>query len=307
LISEKPTLEEIAQFINPSRFEEIPYAMIGCYLDESFDIKQQGIFAVGGIMGRGRPAFELDRKWEALRKRPDIDIEYFKASECQNGTKQFRKFVSDPITDAERVKLDGIWKDFLELLAGDSVERFMAYGIGVVQDDFYEVIKDPYAKSILGDSPYWFAYCAAMIKAADVMKRSTGERAAFVCDEDEEHSAVAPTVYAALKSKNPNAAKYMGSFTSLSDLCSGSLQAADALVYEVRRSLGTTLGRWKETLKWNSGTRWQFRQIISYRMMWMVAYADKRHLEQIVKENKPGEPLNLDHWLEQEINQDVTL
>jgi hypothetical protein len=39
--------------------------------------------------------------------------------------------------------------------------------------------------------------------------------------------------------------------------------------------------------------------------MWIVAYADKKHLEAIVNENKPGEPLNLDHWLEQEINKDV--
>jgi hypothetical protein len=110
--------------------------IVGCYLDESFDPKEQGIFAVGGIMGRGRPAFELDRKWSLLRKRPDIDVEYFKASECQRGTKQFRKFVSDPqsITHTERATLDGIWKEFLMLLKGDSLERFVGFGIGVVQE-----------------------------------------------------------------------------------------------------------------------------------------------------------------------------
>jgi hypothetical protein len=282
---------------------------VGCYLDESFDTGQRGIFAVGGIMGRGRPTFELDRKWTALRQRPDIDIAYFKASECQRATGEFEKFVSNPdsITDAERAKLDGIWREFLELLRGDSLERFLGYGIGVVQDDFYEVIKDPYAKSILGKSPYWFAYCASMIEAADVMKRTKRDYVAFVCDEDQEHSPIAKDVYDELKKKNPNAAKYMGSFTSLSDLRSGSLQAADALVYEVRRSLGTVLGRWKQSLKWNSGVRWQMKQLIDYKMIWMVAYADKKHLEAIVNENKPGEPLDLDHWLEQEINEDVSL
>jgi hypothetical protein len=248
LISEELPLKEIAQFIYPTRFEETFYSMIaGCYLDESFDTRQRGIFAVGGIMGYGRPVFELERKWSMLRERPDIEIAYFKASECQRGTGQFRKFVANPdaITDTERARLDGIWNEFLDLLAGDSKEGIIGYDIGVVQDDFYEVIKDPHARAILGKSPYWFAYCAAMIEGADVMKRSSGASAAFVCDEDEEHSPIAKDVYDELRKKNPNAAKYMGSFTSHSDLRSGALQAADAVVYEVRRSLGTTLGRWK--------------------------------------------------------------
>jgi len=65
-------------------------------MDESFDYKQTGTFVVGGILGRGVPIFELERGWEKLLKRPDIDIAYFKASECNNGLGQFAKFVSDP-------------------------------------------------------------------------------------------------------------------------------------------------------------------------------------------------------------------
>jgi len=53
--------------------------IIGSYMDESFDSKQSGVFVVGGLLGQGVPFFELERRWEALRKRPDIDIQYFKA------------------------------------------------------------------------------------------------------------------------------------------------------------------------------------------------------------------------------------
>src|ERR1700738_4303691 len=104
--------------------------MIACYLDESFDPKQQGVFAVGGILGRGRTVFELERKWKALRKSPEIDIEYFKASQCQRGNKQFKNFVADPdqMTDGERSKLDGIWDQFLDVMAGDDLEHVVIYG-----------------------------------------------------------------------------------------------------------------------------------------------------------------------------------
>ena len=152
--------------------------MVGCYLDESIDPKNIGIFAVGGILGQGRKIFELDRKWEALRKGPEIGIDYFKASECQRGNKQFKKFVADPnhMTDMERGNLDQIWGRFLDVMTGDPLEHVIIYGIGVVQEDFYEVIKDPVARSILGDSPYWFAYQSAMIEAAFAVKQiQTGE------------------------------------------------------------------------------------------------------------------------------------
>jgi hypothetical protein len=227
--------------------------MIGCYLDESIDPKQQGIFGVGGLLGVCRPVFELDRKWEALRKRPDINIEYFKASECQMGKKQFRKFVVDPdnITEVERKKLDGIWNDFLDVMAGDELEHVIIFGMGVVQEDFYQVIKDPTAHAVLGDSPYWFAYQSAMLQAAFAMKsiKKTEHNVAFICDEDEEHSPIAHGVYREVKKKNPNSAKYMGSFSTASDHTCEPLQAADAAIYEIRRVLQVTIGRWKESLK----------------------------------------------------------
>src|SRR5216684_4069562 len=91
--------------------------IINSFMDESFDYNKTGTF-VGGILGRGVPIFEVERRWEGLLKRPDIDIAYFKASECHNGLGPFKKFVSDPknITPDERLRLDSISHEFLKLI-----------------------------------------------------------------------------------------------------------------------------------------------------------------------------------------------
>src|ERR1700751_666995 len=111
--------------------------IIGSYLDESFDYKQTGTFVVGGILGRGVPIFELERRWEKLLKRSDISIGYFKASECHNGLGEFAKFVSNPksIPPAERSKLDSISHEFLSLIANpvlfDEKHYLCVHGVGV--------------------------------------------------------------------------------------------------------------------------------------------------------------------------------
>lgn len=282
--------------------------MIACHLDESFDPKQEGIFAVGGMLTHGRPLFELERRWKALREKPEIKIDYFKASECQRGSKQFAKFVADPgnIAADERQILDGIWSRFLSVLCGDSLEHAVIFGIGVVQDDFYEVIRDDGARAVLGDSPYWFAYQFAMIEAAFAMKYiNTGDHVAFVCDEDEEHSPLAPDVYRELMRKNPNAAKHLGSFTTMSDHTCEALQAADTAIYEVRRALHVSLGKWQRFLKDGNELRWQFRKLAEHKLVWLIKYANKQAFLDIVNDNKPGEPLILDHLLSEEFNEDI--
>jgi hypothetical protein len=299
---------EWAKLVRLRRYKEGYYALIGCYLDESVDPKKkglhQGLFTVGGILGQCPTIFELDRKWEQLRTRPDIALSYFKASECQLAKKQFRKFVSDPkvVSDEERKRLDAIWNEFLDVLV--SCGPIGIFGVGVIQEDFYEVIKDPVAKQVLGPSPYWFAYQAAMIEAAFGMKKIRN-MAAFVCDNDEEHSEVAPDVYIELKKKNPNAACYMGPFTLDSDIGCEPLQAADAAIYEVRRALHVSLGRWKQYLQSGTDVRPEFRKLADNHCVWLMQYADKKYLENVVENNLPGEPLNLDHYLEQEFNEDI--
>ena len=134
---------------------------------------------------------------------------------------------------------------------------------------------------------------------------NTGDSAAFVCDQDEEHSPIAGDVYREVREKNPKSARYMGSFSTTSDHLCEPLQAADAAIYEVRRALHTSLGKWKD-LKWDNALRWQFKKLRDLKRVWMIQYADKKYLEAVVEENTPGQPLNLDHFLEQEVLEEVT-
>lgn len=233
--------------------------IIGSYMDESFDYKQTGTFVVGGILGRSVAIFELERRWEKLLRRPDIDIPYFKASECHNGLGPFAKFISAPknVTPRERKVLDSISHEFLSLIANpvayDERHYLCIHGAGVIQEDFYDVIKDGNARAILGDSPYRLAYNFAMINCAWAMKElgngGTGYGVSFICDEHEQHSPFAQEAFQSLKATNPSAGEYMTTFRSADEKRCAPLQAADAGVFEVRRALNLALKKWDGKLR----------------------------------------------------------
>lgn len=280
--------------------------MVGSYMDESFDPTQSGVFAVGGILGRGVAIFELERRWEQLLKRPDIDIAYFKASECENGCGEFRKFVVDPksITPAERSKLDSVSHEFLNLISHpvpfDSRAYICVQGVGVVQDDFYEVIRDPDARAVLGSSPYRLAYDMAMIQCAWAMKQlGEGWLVSFVCDNHETYSPLAGEAYWYLKNANPHAAEYMGSFSSKDEKGCAALQAADAAVFEVRRALHLALKQWPGEL------RSQFNVLAEAKSMFLITHSNKEQLQYIVANHKPGEPFNLDSLMDTQYGEDI--
>ncbi len=111
-------------------------------MDESCDDPGTGVFVVGGLLARGVPLFELERKWEKLRKHPDIDIAYFKASDCKNSRGEFAKFVAVPgkPSHEEHQKLDSISREFLSLIPNE--KYIVVQGVGIVQTEFYEVIQD---------------------------------------------------------------------------------------------------------------------------------------------------------------------
>jgi hypothetical protein len=284
------------------------------YLDESFDEGGTGVFVVGGLLMRGVPSFELERKWEKLRKRPDIDIAYFKASECKNGRGQFAKFVAIPgsPTPTEHQRLDSISREFLSLIPKE--EHIVVQGVGVVQAEFYDAIQDANARAILGDSPYRLAYDFAMIQCAWAMKQleeemtkdkadvafggSLREYVSFVCDEHEQYSRLATEAFRNLKLTNPNAAKYMGTFDSADDKRVEVLQAADAVAFEIRRVPNLALGSY-------SALRAQFRELADPGKVFLITHTTKGQLLHIVTQHKPGEPFKLDDLMEQQLAENV--
>lgn len=281
--------------------------MIRAYLDESFDMKPRGVFAVGGLLGRGVAIFELERRWEAVLSRPDIGIRYFKASHCERGIGEFSKFVSNPerITSEERERLGSLSHEFLDAIVKmpfEPTSYLVAAGVGVVQEDFYEVIKDANSRAILGDSPFRLAYDLAMIQYAWAMKElGTGDGVSFVCDECEQYSRLAREAYNGLRASNPNAAEYMGTYSSKDEKECIPLQAADAVVFEIRRALNLALGQWQGQI------RKQFNMMADSKTMFLIAHADMEHLRHIVSTHKPGEPLRLGEIMDQKFNENIRL
>jgi hypothetical protein len=300
--------EQLARILYPTRFREKFYlVMYGCYLDESFDKKPLGVYMAGGFIGQGVPTFELERNWENCLKRHGLA--YYKASHCERGGGQFEKFLSNPphITDSERKKLDSISREFCEII-GHPVQYdprvfFALYGTAVLQDDFYDIIKDSNARAILGNNPYWVAYVLAMAQAAWAMQE-LGEGkpdhcAAFVCDEDEEHAETAPIAYGALKKANPIAARYMGTYSTADEKGCAPLQAADAIVYGIRKALKYSRKDYEVKL------REQFGMFADSRIMFYIGHTAREQLEWIVANHKPGEPLKIDELMKWKAEENI--
>jgi hypothetical protein len=172
-------------------------------------------------------------------------------------------------------------------------------GLAIQQDDFYEVIKDAKARAILGNDPYRLAYALAMMQGAWAMRQlhkrgKTDECVSFVRDSHEQYGPYARNEFLKLKEKNATAAHYMGSYTSADDRDSPALQAADAVVFEIRRSLHIALGQWKEKL------REQFGIVTARHNMFLIQHTSRDQLLHIVEHNKPGEPFDLDSIMEHE-------
>ncbi len=275
-------------------------------MDESFDPAPSGVFVVGGLLARGVAVFELARRWERLRNRPDIDIKYFKASECEHGSGEFRKFISNPkqLTTAERDKLRTISHEFLRSIVNPPYDKnnVCLLGIGVIQSEFYDAIRDTRARAVLGETPYRLTYALAMMSCAWAMKElGTGDAVSFIVDEHEEHSPAAPEAYRTLLEKNPNAASYMGSFDMADDKQCDVLQAADAVAFEIRRALNLALGNWKGQL------RERFNILTDSGAMFLITHTKKPQLDWIVANHQPGEPFKLDSVMEMHFEKNISL
>jgi hypothetical protein len=286
-------------------------AVTNSYLDESFDPKQsgtpRGIFAVGGVLGRGDPCFELERNWEKLLKK--YSLEFFKASQCEYGRGQFSKFVVDSsnITPAEKQTLESISLDFINVITNpysyDPTHYLTGYGVGVMQEDFYEVTKNDHARAVLGDNPYRLAYDIAFIQGAWLMKQ-VGEWAShFVCDEHEIYSPLAPAAYYNLKATNPEAAEYMLSFSAIDEKTCAPVQAADAFVYEVRKALNFKFS--KDPVLAGVALRKQFEALEAAHCVALISHILKEQLEWIAANHKPGEPFKLDELMKNQIGDKI--
>lgn len=281
------------------------------YLDESFDMKSVGLFAVGGLIAQGPPLFELARKWEALCKANSIA--YFKASACERGKQPFQKFVrvEGSPTPEERKRLDQISEQFIKLVLAD--KNIQCHGITIDQKEFYETVKDQAAKDVLTSTPYRLAYDLAMIQCAWMMKslredltktsafgtQIKNPRVSFVCDEHEQHSELAAHAYSGLKRGTAEAEQFMASYSYENEKCVPVLQAADAIVYIVRRSSKVEMAIHPGALPP------AFKLLADNHQMGIIRHVGKENLKNIVKRQKPGQSYDLSDIMEEVFNDDI--
>src|SRR5262249_6238927 len=108
------------------------------------------------------------------------------------------------------------------------------------------------------------------------------------CDEVEQYSHLAPEAYANLKRTNPEAEAYMATYSSADEKECEPLQAADAVVYEMRRYLQLSLGQRMGSV------RQQFKLLYDAEAVGMIADVRKENLLNIVSKTKAGEPFTFD-------------
>jgi hypothetical protein len=181
------------------------------------------------------------------------------------------------------------------------------------REDFYEVIKDNYARSILGEDPFQLAYDLAIIQCAWMMKdlekseiaeAKFGQRVernyiSFVRDDHPTYARLADARYSNLTNNNPEAAKYMTSHTIADDKKVFVLQAADAAIYEIRRALHIAHKQRQEPI------RGQFQLFRDSARMAIIQTATKQNLLNTVTLHKPGEPFNLSDIMENEFQENI--
>jgi hypothetical protein len=175
------------------------------------------------------------------------------------------------------------------------------------------VIKDDYARSVLGDDPFQLAYDLAIIQCAWLMKeleRCRMEKTkpwekvgrdyiSFVRDEDQKYAPMANVRYLNLKNDNPEAAKYMATHTIADDKRVFVLQAADAAVYEVRRALHLAHKQRPGPI------REQFKIFRDSFRMAIIQTANKQNLLNTVTLHKPGEPFRLNDIMENVFHESI--
>ncbi len=164
---------------------------------------------------------------------PEINLSYFRATDCASVSGPFLKFRANPerICDEDYQKVFAIRDRFLESIRkGDLI----GCAISVLVEDYNEVMAThQMAKKYFDQDPLFAAYQMIMVETArKVSEQIPDAVVAYVYDENDKKSK-AEAVYADLKEKNPSYAKYMGSLTHMDDRRTPALQAADLMASEL--------------------------------------------------------------------------
>lgn len=215
------------------------------YYDES---DEKPGFSVAGYSASYATWVQLDWKWQELLKK--WNIQYFKASECENGLGQFSQFRDNPndqratLKPNERQRLKEVKTQFVDLICLHH-DDLQGYGAAVVIEDFNRFVsEDTQARKRLLNSPYYICAQLCLVAAAMPARQANIHRDRYaqvsvkpIFDSHREYSEVAKIIFADFPAKNPRAAEVLLPPSYEDDKHSSPLQVADTLAYEVRKLL----------------------------------------------------------------------
>jgi hypothetical protein len=192
----------------------------------------------------------LDWKWQDLLKK--WNLRYFKASECENGLKEFAQYrdcpaeVKSHLQPHERERLKKIKIEFIDAICRHH-DDLQGYGAVVIVEDFERLIsEDPRALSLFmgKGKPYYICFQLCLLAAA-YPARHKNQHLSFndrvrikpIFDSHKEYSSVAKELFERFVEKNPRSAEVLLPPTYENDLDTNALQVADLLAYEARKLL----------------------------------------------------------------------
>jgi hypothetical protein len=224
------------------------------FLDDSGH-KANRLMVSAGFCARREAWRDFETDWKQALARHKIS--YFKSSECNHVSGQFRKLrKSKHAQDDERIEARRIRKDFLEVVARN--DGIIGVGVAVEMEPYERLAALPGAKDVLPQNPYKAALSSVMFETVKRVRTNCMVNFTHDAGDSENLSAC----YEAFRKMNKKTAKHLGGFGFFDDKLIVGLQAADlianhtayigshnadtiAAVLEMRQNIAF-LARWDE-------------------------------------------------------------
>ena len=205
--------------------------MLACYIDDSADAQQKTVYSVAGFVADSTVWFDVERYWSMRLKSEGLD--YFRTWECVNLEGEFqRKLVDRHGLTTARVIADAVLCDLKELVAASNLYAFC---MGVLMNDYRQVVGEPDGGIVLNKDPYVFGHQMFMGIILSEMDKFPGrEIIAFHYDEHSKANLLQNS-WDGYKECNPNWAKSAGILEPLDDKRCVPIQVADLLAHTTTR------------------------------------------------------------------------
>jgi hypothetical protein len=205
--------------------------MLACYIDDSADAQQKTVYSVAGFVADTAEWFDVSRYWSMRLEREGLD--YFRTWECVNLEGEFQsKLVDRHGLTTARVIADAVLRDLKQLVA---TSKLYAFCMGVLMDDYRQVVNEPDGAIVLNKDPYVFAHQMFIgIILGEVQKFPYRQIMAFHYDEHSK-AALFQKSWDGYKECNPNWANSAGILEPLDDKTNVPIQIADLLAHTTTR------------------------------------------------------------------------